>query len=64
MRHLISIAFLIAAAAAYAFGAGPLFFGTPLLGIVLVLIGLGFEIAFWRRLKRGASRSPSSASGK
>lgn len=55
MRHLISIALLIAAVAAYAFGFGPFFFGAPLLGTVLLLIGFGLEITFWLRVRRRAS---------
>jgi hypothetical protein len=64
MRHLIGIAFLVVAGAAYVFGVGPLFFGAPLVGAVLLLIGAGFEIGFWRRLKRGAAVRSSSAPGR
>lgn len=49
MRHLISIFLLVAAAITYVIGIGPLFFGTPLLGSVLVGAGLMLELAFWRR---------------
>jgi hypothetical protein len=49
MRHLTRFALLLAAAVAYAAGIGPLFFGEPLLGTVLVLAGAGLEIGFWRR---------------
>ena len=64
MHHLISIAFLVVAGAAYVFGVGPLFFGAPLVGGVLMLIGAGFAIGFWRRLKRGTSARSSSALGR
>ena len=50
MRHMINIAFLVAALAAFAAGVGPAFFGAPLLGGLLLLVGLGCEITFWRRL--------------
>ncbi|WP_447736430.1 glycosyl transferase family 39 [Rhodanobacter soli] len=56
MRHLISFAIFLAAVAAYASGLGPLFFGTPLVGTVLALAGVLFELAFWLRLFR---RAPS-----
>jgi hypothetical protein len=52
MRHLITFAIFLAAVAAYAFGVGPLFFGTPLAGSVLVLAGVLLELAFWLRLFR------------
>lgn len=64
MRHLIGIAFLVVAGAAYVFGVGPLFFGAPLMGVVLLLIGAGFEIGFWRRLKRGVPARSSSVPGR
>ena len=61
MRHLISIAFFIVAAAAYFFSVGPLFFGTPIMGWVLVLVGVACEFVFWRRVaKRKPGSSPSS----
>jgi hypothetical protein len=56
MRHLITFAIFLAAVAAYAYGIGPLFFGMPLVGAVLVLAGVLFELAFWLRLLR---RAPS-----
>ena len=52
MRHLITLCFFLAAATAYFVGVGPLFFGAPILGWVLILAGISFEIAFWRRLRR------------
>ena len=56
MRHLITFAIFLAAVAAYAYGIGPLFFGMPLVGAVLMLAGGLFELAFWLRLLR---RAPS-----
>jgi hypothetical protein len=56
MRHLISFAIFLAAVAAYASGLGPLFFGAPLVGTVLALAGVLFELAFWLQLFR---RAPS-----
>jgi hypothetical protein len=52
MRYLTSTIFFAAAALAYVFGIGPSFFGAPLLGSALLLLGLGLEITFWRRLRR------------
>lgn len=56
MRHLITFAIFLAAVAAYALGLGPLFFGAPLVGSMLMLAGVLFELAFWLRLFR---RAPS-----
>lgn len=58
MRHLITLAIFLAAVAAYAFGVGPLFFGTPLVGTALVLAGVLLELAFWLRLLRRAPSPP------
>jgi hypothetical protein len=52
MKHLISLALLLAATLAYAAGYGPLFFGAPLLGALLLLAGVALEVGFWRRLLR------------
>jgi len=54
MRHRASLAFLVAGAAVFALGLGPAFFGQPLLGVPLLLVGLGLELVSWRRLRRGA----------
>jgi hypothetical protein len=62
MRHLITFAIFLAAVAAYALGIGPLFFGTPLVGAVLVLAGVLLELAFWLRLFRRAPAAPASTS--
>jgi FtsH-binding integral membrane protein len=51
LRHLVTLGLLFAAAIAYFFGIGPLFFGAPLLGWVLVLTGLVCELVFWYRLR-------------
>lgn len=56
MRHLITFAIFLAAVLAYVFGFGPLFFGMPLVGAVLVFAGVLFELASWLRLLR---RAPS-----
>lgn len=53
MRYLITFAIFLAAVAAYGFGLGPLFFGAPLLGTMLVLAGVLFELAFWLRAFHG-----------
>jgi hypothetical protein len=58
MRYLITLTFLLAAVVAYFFGIGPLFFGAPLVGTVLVLAGVLFELAFWLRLFRRAPSPP------
>jgi hypothetical protein len=62
MRHLITFAIFLAAVAAYVFGVGPLFFGTPLVGTVLVLAGVLLELAFWLRLFRRTPAAPASTS--
>jgi len=62
MRHLIIFAIFLAAIAAYVFGVGPLFFGTPLIGTVLVLAGVLLELAFWLRIFRRAPAAPASTS--
>ena len=59
MRQLITLALFLGAAFAYLFGLGPLVFGAPVLGWVLLLTGLAFEIAFWRRLS-GKSKSAAA----
>ena len=61
MRHLITLAIFLAAVAAYALG--PLFFGAPLVGSVLVLAGVLFELAFWLRLFR-KTPAASTSTGK
>jgi hypothetical protein len=62
MRHLITFAIFLAAVAAYALGIGPLFFGTPLVGTVLVLAGVLLELAFWLRIFRRTPAAPASTS--
>ena len=59
MRHLATLGFFLGAAVAYMFGIGPLFFGAPLLGSVLVLAGIVCEVIFWRRLVRSRTTSGS-----
>lgn len=60
MRHLINFAIFLAAVAAYVFGVGPLFFGTPLVGSALVFAGVLLELTFWLRLFRRAPATPAS----
>jgi hypothetical protein len=52
MKHLASLALLLAATAVYVAGLGPMFFGAPLLGALLLLAGAALEAGFWRRLRR------------
>lgn len=56
MRHLITVALMVAALLAYAAGLGPLFFGAPVVGSVLVLAALILEVAAWRRVIRHRRR--------
>lgn len=58
MRHLLSLLLLTAAVVAYVAGIGPLFFGTPLVGCVLMAMGLALEWGFWRRLIRPVRQLP------
>jgi hypothetical protein len=58
MRHLATLGFLLAAAIAYFLGIGPMFFGAPLLGWILILAGFACELVFWYRLRH--SREPVS----
>ncbi|UGB38121.1 glycosyl transferase family 39 [Frateuria soli] len=51
MRHLASPGLLVAAAA-FALGLGPAFFGQPRSGVPLLLVGLSLELAFWLRFRR------------
>lgn len=60
MRHLITLLFLIAAGIAYITGVGPLFFG-PLLGSVLITVGVSFEAVFWKRVTRPARHVGAAA---
>jgi membrane protein implicated in regulation of membrane protease activity len=58
MKHLISLALLLGAVVAYAAGVGPFFFGSPVIGGVLLAAALVLEVFFWRRVLR---KNPSSA---
>jgi len=62
MRHLTTFAIFLAAVAAYVFGVGPLFFGIPLVGSVLVIAGVLLELVFWLRLLRRTPAAPTPAS--
>jgi hypothetical protein len=57
MRHLITLGLFVAAGVAYFLGLGPLFFGEPLLGSVLVAAGVVFELASWHRVMRSRSNT-------
>ena len=52
MKHLISLALLVGAMAAYAAGIGPFFFGSPVIGGVLLAGALVLEVSLWRRVLR------------
>lgn len=52
MRHLISLLLLVAAGIFYLIGMGPLFFGAPLTGSVLLAVAIALEVAFWRRTRQ------------
>ncbi|WP_082547611.1 hypothetical protein [Rhodanobacter sp. Soil772] len=58
MKHLIGLALLLGAAAAYATGVGPFFFGAPLMGGALLAAAFALEVFFWRRILR---KNPSRA---
>lgn len=62
MRHLVTLGFFLAAAIAYFLGIGPLFFGAPLLGWVLVLAGLACELVFWYRLRHSGKHASTQNS--
>ncbi|MCX7513318.1 glycosyl transferase family 39 [Frateuria sp. STR12] len=59
MHRLASIAFLVAGAVVFALGLGPAFFGQPLFGVPLLLVGLGLELFSWHRLRRRAGAAGS-----
>ena len=62
MKHLPSLALIVSAAVAYVVASGPLFFGAPLLGALLLLAGMALEVGFWRRLRRvRVARAPRRA---
>jgi hypothetical protein len=54
MRHLVTLLFFAAATVAYVSGYGPLFFGAPLSGSLLVAAGVLFEFVAWRRMAKRA----------
>ena len=43
MKHAITVLLLAAAWFVYSLGYGPLFFGAPAVGVVLVAVGLALE---------------------
>lgn len=55
MRHLITCALFVAAVCVCTVGYGPLFFGMPLLGAVLVAAAFGCELLTWRRVMHARS---------
>jgi len=62
MRHLVTLLLLVAAVLAYAAGFGPLFFGEPLSGSVLIAIAILLECAFWWRILR-KTKAPAGSRG-
>jgi len=60
MRHLITVAFLVAAFAAYLASANPALTGAGWLAGGLFAAGISFELVFWLRLFRRekSSRKP------
>jgi len=62
MKHLIGLALLLGAVIAYAAGVGPFFFGSPVIGGVLLAAALVLEVSFWRRVFR-KHPSPARLSG-
>ncbi|HUW53125.1 MAG TPA: glycosyl transferase family 39 [Rhodanobacter sp.] len=50
MRHLVTSLLLVAAVLTYAAGFGPLFFGEPLAGSMLITAAILLECAFWWRV--------------
>ena len=58
MKHLISLSLLLGAVVAYAAGVGPFFFGSLVIGGVLLAAALVLEVFFWRRVLR---KNPTSA---
>lgn len=62
VKHLLSLGLIVSATAAYIAASGPLFFGAPLLGALLLLAGMALEVGFWRRLRRvRVARAPRRA---
>ena len=62
VKHLLSLALIVSATVAYVAASGPLFFGAPLLGALLLLAGMALEVGFWRRLRRvRVARAPRRA---
>ncbi|RDS81676.1 glycosyl transferase family 39 [Dyella monticola] len=61
MYRLITVLLFIAALVVTVLGFGPLFFGAPLIGIVLVAAGLACEICGWRRIVQVRRRTVANA---
>ena len=62
MRHLITVALLVGAVIVYALAQGPLFFGAPVVGGLLLLCAAVLELSFWHRLRRKRSAEKAAAS--
>ena len=60
MRHLVTVALGVGALVAYVLGLGPFFFGTPIVGGLLLLCAVVLELSFWLRLWRGRSSSETA----
>lgn len=61
MYRLVTVLLFIAAAVICIVGFGPLFFGAPLIGVVLIAAGLACEVLGWRRIVRTRKRLLPSA---
>ena len=61
MYRLITVLLFLAALVVTAVGFGPLFFGAPLIGVVLVAAGVACEILGWRRIVEARRRTVANA---
>ncbi len=51
MRHFVTLLFLTGAILAWVAGIGPLFFGAPVVGSLLVAAAVACEFVFWWRVR-------------
>lgn len=61
MKHLVTAALLVGAVVVYALAQGPLFFGAPVVGGLLLLCAAVLELSFWYRLRRKRSAGTAAA---